>query len=214
MTTRLATLISLAAGVLTLALAMAPVHAQGTGGTGGTGGAGGTSAGGASGAGARGSAAARSSQGTAPSGTSGQASPNSSLNNNAGAQGQTIAPTPNAGTGQSATSSGGAASGGAAQSGQGGPGTNAQDSSSSSSSQAQANNPTSDRSLPTQQQPLTCGGTSRREGAAGHDLASCMATWDKGTHITKARWREICARTLRDQEAVRREAQSYNPKRW
>jgi hypothetical protein len=36
-----------------------------------------------------------------------------------------------------------------------------------------------------------------------------MATWDKGTHITKTRWREICARTLREQEAVRREAQSF-----
>lgn len=205
MTNRLAMPMSLAAGVLTVALAVATAHAQGTGGTSGTGGAGGMSAGGAGGAGARGSAAARSSQGTAPSGTSGQASPNSALNNNAGAQGQTIAPTPNTSTGQSAASSGGAASGNAAQGDAGGTGANAQDSSSG--------NPTSDRTLPTQQQPLTGGGSSRREGAAGHDLASCMATWDKGTHITKARWREICARTLKDQEAVRRQAESYTPKR-
>ncbi|MFM9846119.1 MAG: hypothetical protein ACKVP3_03055 [Hyphomicrobiaceae bacterium] len=44
-------------------------------------------------------------------------------------------------------------------------------------------------------------------------MASCMATWDKGTHITKVRWREICARTLKDQEAVRRQAESYTPRR-
>lgn len=51
------------------------------------------------------------------------------------------------------------------------------------------------------------GGSARREGAAGHDMRTCMATWDKGTHITKARWREICARTLREQQATRQEAE-------
>ena len=38
-----------------------------------------------------------------------------------------------------------------------------------------------------------------------------MATWDKGTHITKVRWREICARTLREQQAVRQEAERTVP---
>ena len=27
-------------------------------------------------------------------------------------------------------------------------------------------------------------------------LEGCMATWDKGTHISKSRWREICQRNL------------------
>jgi hypothetical protein len=74
--------------------------------------------------------------------------------------------------------------------------------------QRQANSP-NDHSLSTRDQALTGGGSARREGASGHDMKTCMATWDKGTHITKARWRQICARTLREQEAVRREAQSY-----
>jgi len=29
-------------------------------------------------------------------------------------------------------------------------------------------------------------------------LAQCMDTWDTGTHITKAKWREICKRQLND----------------
>jgi len=33
-------------------------------------------------------------------------------------------------------------------------------------------------------------------GAKGKDMPECMAA-DK-THITKVRWREICARTLND----------------
>jgi hypothetical protein len=28
-----------------------------------------------------------------------------------------------------------------------------------------------------------------------------MATWDKGTHISKSRWREICLRNADDREA-------------
>ena len=27
-------------------------------------------------------------------------------------------------------------------------------------------------------------------------LEGCMATWDKGTHISKSRWREICQRNI------------------
>lgn len=29
-------------------------------------------------------------------------------------------------------------------------------------------------------------------------LADCMATWDVKTHISKAKWREICRRQLRE----------------
>lgn len=28
-------------------------------------------------------------------------------------------------------------------------------------------------------------------------MESCLATWHKDTHITRARWREICARMLK-----------------
>lgn len=30
-------------------------------------------------------------------------------------------------------------------------------------------------------------------------LSQCMDTWDKGTHISKGKWREICQRQLSDQ---------------
>lgn len=33
-------------------------------------------------------------------------------------------------------------------------------------------------------------------GATGGDMQECMAAWDDKTHISKVRWREICARTL------------------
>jgi hypothetical protein len=49
----------------------------------------------------------------------------------------------------------------------------------------------------TKQEQLTGGGTAR-QGAKGHDMDSCMRAWDAKTHLTKARWREICARTLRE----------------
>lgn len=34
------------------------------------------------------------------------------------------------------------------------------------------------------------------DAADTHTLESCMATWDKGTHISKSRWREICQRNI------------------
>lgn len=37
------------------------------------------------------------------------------------------------------------------------------------------------------------------QGAAvsrAEKMAQCMATWDTGTHITKAKWREICERQI------------------
>jgi len=36
-----------------------------------------------------------------------------------------------------------------------------------------------------------------------YPLEVCMETWDRGTHITKNRWREICKRQIKEQEAVR-----------
>jgi hypothetical protein len=41
-------------------------------------------------------------------------------------------------------------------------------------------------------------GGKARLGATGHTMPTCMAAWDAKTHITRARWREICARTLVD----------------
>jgi hypothetical protein len=35
-------------------------------------------------------------------------------------------------------------------------------------------------------------------GARGDTLEECMATWDAQTHVSKPRWREICARTLKE----------------
>ncbi len=33
-------------------------------------------------------------------------------------------------------------------------------------------------------------------GATGRDMPECMAAWDDKTHISKVRWREICAAPL------------------
>jgi hypothetical protein len=33
-------------------------------------------------------------------------------------------------------------------------------------------------------------------GASGRTMPECMAAWDKATHITKMRWRQLCADTL------------------
>jgi hypothetical protein len=33
-------------------------------------------------------------------------------------------------------------------------------------------------------------------GASGRTMPECMAAWDKATHITKTRWRQLCADTL------------------
>jgi hypothetical protein len=42
--------------------------------------------------------------------------------------------------------------------------------------------------------------TTKNDGVSIDDkLTQCMETWDTGTHITKAKWREICKRQLNDQ---------------
>jgi hypothetical protein len=43
---------------------------------------------------------------------------------------------------------------------------------------------------------IATSGGSAITGASGGDMPTCMAAWDTATHITKPRWREICARTL------------------
>ena len=35
-------------------------------------------------------------------------------------------------------------------------------------------------------------------GASGRTLPECVADWDKATHMTKTLWREVCARTLKE----------------
>ncbi len=216
---RMAIPASLAAGALCLALMTSGVNAQGSGGGSGGGAGGATS--GAGGAGAAGSAAARrSGSGTTtrgtPGGTAGEATPNPALNSNPSLQGQTAVPTPETGSGQVATPGAAGTKGDGNTSEQGTVGARAANRGNMAdptpNTQKQANSP-NDQSQNTRDQALTGGGSARREGAAGHDLQTCMRTWDKGTHIAKARWRQICARTLRDQEMVRRQAESYVPKR-
>jgi hypothetical protein len=48
-----------------------------------------------------------------------------------------------------------------------------------------------DGTTATDTSPTTTTAVSRDE-----KLAQCMDTWDKGTHITKSKWREICLRQL------------------
>ena len=45
---------------------------------------------------------------------------------------------------------------------------------------------------------LAGGGQSNRQGATGANMQDCEAAWDEKTHMTKAKWRETCARTLTD----------------
>ena len=45
----------------------------------------------------------------------------------------------------------------------------------------------------------TSGGSSGVDiGATGRDMPECMAAWDKGTHMTKTKWLQVCARTLKE----------------
>jgi hypothetical protein len=39
-------------------------------------------------------------------------------------------------------------------------------------------------------------GTQASTVSKNEKLDQCMDTWDKGTHITKSKWREICLRQL------------------
>ena len=46
----------------------------------------------------------------------------------------------------------------------------------------------------------TSGGSSPPGGgASGRTLPECIAAWDKPTHMTKTLWREVCARTLKEE---------------
>ena len=45
----------------------------------------------------------------------------------------------------------------------------------------------------------TTGGSSVTGGATGRNIPECMEAWDKATHITKTKWRGVCARTLTEE---------------
>ena len=45
----------------------------------------------------------------------------------------------------------------------------------------------------------TTGGSSITGGATGRNMPECMGAWDKATHMTKTKWREVCARTLTEE---------------
>jgi hypothetical protein len=44
--------------------------------------------------------------------------------------------------------------------------------------------------------PDTTTTTTTSAASRNEKLSQCMDTWDKGTHITKSKWREICLRQL------------------
>jgi hypothetical protein len=196
---------SILTSVLAIVIAAMVVPALGQSGGSGGGGAGGSASGsgGATGGGASGSTGTGNiSPRTSPTdtrrgGTTGTATPNPALNTNPSLPGQTAVPTPDVGSGQSASpgSAGSKGDGNTPQTGN--PGVRATNRGNmpdpSPNTQTQANSP-NDRSGV--QQPSSGAGGSARQGARGSDMKSCIDTWDKGTHITKSRWREICQRTL------------------
>jgi hypothetical protein len=56
---------------------------------------------------------------------------------------------------------------------------------------------------------LSSGGSSRtgtdaNSGAAGKNLADCMAVWEPATHMTKTEWRRTCERTLQEYPSIQR----------
>lgn len=210
-------------GALALALPATAVLAQSSGGSsgssggasgssGGAAGSGGATAPGASGGGSGTDAAGARSramrqQGTSGTGTSGTAAPNPALNSNPAAPGQSAVPSPSPGSGQSATPgrAGGAGDLNTPQQGQAGArATNRGGTPDPTpNTQVQPNSP-SDQSKTGQQGGLTGGGSARREGAAGHDMKTCMDAWDAGTHMTKAQWRRVCSNTLSDRRSILR----------
>jgi hypothetical protein len=168
------------------------------GGAGSGAGTGGTTGGSASGSTGTGVISPRTSPtDTRRSGTTGTATPNPALNTNPSLPGQTAVPTPDVGSGQSATPGSAASKGDGNTPQTGNPGVRATNRGNmpdpSPNTQTQANSPNDRSGL---QQPSSGAGGSARQGARGSDMKSCMDTWDKGTHITKTRWREICQRTL------------------
>ena len=43
------------------------------------------------------------------------------------------------------------------------------------------------------------------------EMKSCMDAWDAGTNMTKAKWREICQRTLKERLPYRRASRGGAP---
>lgn len=50
--------------------------------------------------------------------------------------------------------------------------------------------------------PADSTGTSAKTSDADpNSLEGCMAIWDKGTHITRSKWSEICRRQIKERQA-------------
>ena len=207
---------------LGLVLSLDPALAQ----SGGGGSSGGSSSGGASSGGAAGGAgaaspgaggsgsdaagarsrAARQPGASTPGGAAARMAPNPALNPNPALPGQSAVPSPNPGGNQAATPGRATGQGDLNSPQQGQVGARSTNRGGTPdptpNNQVQPNSP-SDRSQAGQQQGgVTTGGTARREGAAGHDMQSCMGAWDSGTHMTKAQWRRVCSNTLSDRRSI------------
>ena len=190
-----------AAGITALTLAGAMAQSSGGGG--------GTSGGASSGSGTSGTAGAGGSAaqpGTSSSGRTGPAVPNPALNPNPAAPGQSAVPSPIPGSNQSATPGSASGQGDLGTQEQGQTGVRATNRGGmpdpSPNTQKQPNSPIEQSEVQKNQQ--SGGGSSRREGAAGSDMQSCMKAWDTGTHMTKAQWRRVCANTLSDRKSLLR----------
>jgi hypothetical protein len=132
--------------------------------------------------------------------------PNPALNPNPAALGQSAVPSPSPGSNQSATPGSAEGQGNLKEQEQGQVGARATNREGmpdpTPNTQKQPNSPI-DQSQ-NQRNSQTGGGSSRREGAAGSDMKSCMDAWDAGTHMTKAQWRRVCANTLSDRKSLLR----------
>ena len=177
--------------------------AQSGGGSGGASG-GGAASGGSSGA-SRGGSSTSTQSGTTGGRLNGTAVPNPALNSNPAAPSQSAVPSPSPGSNQSATPGSAEGQGNLKDQEQGQVGARATNRDGmpdpTPNTQKQPNSPI-DQSQ--QKNSQSSGGSSRREGAAGSDMTSCMQAWDAGTHMTKAQWRRVCANTLSDRKSLLR----------
>jgi hypothetical protein len=187
-----------AAGITALTLGGAMAQSSGGGG--------GASGGASSGSGTAGAGGSVTRPGTSSSNRTGPAVPNPALNPNPAAPGQSAVPSPSPGSNQSATPGSASGQGDLNTQEQGQTGVRATNRGGmpdpSANTQKQPNSPIDQSEVQKNQQ--SSGGSSRREGAAGSDMQSCMKAWDTGTHMTKADWRRVCANTLSDRKSLLR----------
>jgi hypothetical protein len=170
-----------------------------------SGGGGGAASGGSSGA-SRGGASTNTQSGTTGGRLNGTAVPNPALNPNPAAPGQSAVPSPSPGSNQSATPGSAEGQGSLKDQEQGQAGVRATNREGmpdpTPNTQKQPNSPIDQSQA--QRNSQSSGGSSRREGAAGSDMTSCMNAWDAGTHMTKAQWRRVCSNTLSDRKSLLR----------